>query len=137
MILITVTHFLLWPKLPLCVSFLPCLPFAIGLYISWILKMLFFMVIWMRRFTWSNLSWVCCSRGVWFNLENLVSLWRLLGWNVVKQIIQFFYCHTSLGKCHYLVVYVDDIVITWNAVAKIFQLKEYLYNHFQTRPWVS
>ena len=25
-----------------------------------------------------------------------------------------FYCHTSSGQCSYLVVYVDDIVITSN-----------------------
>lgn len=30
-----------------------------------------------------------------------------------------FYCHTSLGKCVYLVVYVDHIVITGNDHTRI------------------
>ncbi|RDX85859.1 putative helicase CHR10, partial [Mucuna pruriens] len=42
-----------------------------------------------------------------------------------------FYCHSSSGKCVYLVVYVDDIVITGNDDIKIFQLKQYLFSHFQ------
>jgi len=41
-----------------------------------------------------------------------------------------FYCHTSRGKCVYLIVYVDDIVITKNGAARIPQLKEHLCNHF-------
>ena len=44
-----------------------------------------------------------------------------------------FYCHTSPGKCVYLVVYVDDIVIIDNDVAKITQLKKHLSCHFQTK----
>ena len=44
-----------------------------------------------------------------------------------------FYCHTSLGKCVYLMVYVDDIVITGNDATKISQLKEHLFSHFQTK----
>ncbi|RDX80698.1 Copia protein, partial [Mucuna pruriens] len=44
-----------------------------------------------------------------------------------------FYCHSSSHKCVYLVVYVDDIVITGNYDMKIFQLKQYLFNHFQTK----
>ena len=44
-----------------------------------------------------------------------------------------FYCHASLGKCVYLVIYVDDIVITGNDVAKISQLKMHLSSHFQTK----
>ena len=44
-----------------------------------------------------------------------------------------FYYHTSLGKCIYLIVYVDDIAITGNNVAKISQLKEHLFSHFQTK----
>ncbi|RDX85259.1 hypothetical protein CR513_33579, partial [Mucuna pruriens] len=39
-----------------------------------------------------------------------------------------FYCHSSSGKCVYLVVYMDDIVITGNDDIKISQL-----NHFQTK----
>ena len=44
-----------------------------------------------------------------------------------------FYCHSSLGKCVYSIVYVDDIVITGNDVVGISQLKEYLCRHFQTK----
>lgn len=44
-----------------------------------------------------------------------------------------FYCHTSPGKCIYLIVYVDDIVITGNDVATICQLKKHLFRHFQTK----
>ena len=44
-----------------------------------------------------------------------------------------FYYLTSPGKCVYLIVYVDDIVITGNDVGKISQLKEHLCHHFQTK----
>nr|KYP46623.1 Copia protein [Cajanus cajan] len=44
-----------------------------------------------------------------------------------------FYCHTSPGRCVYLIVYVDDIVITGNDVATISQLKKHLFSHFQTK----
>jgi hypothetical protein len=44
-----------------------------------------------------------------------------------------FYCHTSPNRCVYLVVYVDDIVITGNDEEKISQLKEHLFRHFQTK----
>ena len=41
-----------------------------------------------------------------------------------------FYGHTSSGKCVYLIVYVDDIVITRNDATRISQLKDHLCNHF-------
>ncbi|KAL2337544.1 hypothetical protein Fmac_011990 [Flemingia macrophylla] len=44
-----------------------------------------------------------------------------------------FYCHTSSEKCVYLMVYVDDIVITGNDASKISQLKVHLFSHFQTK----
>jgi len=44
-----------------------------------------------------------------------------------------FYKHTSLGKCLYQIVYVDDIVITGNDTARISQLKKHLCRHFQTK----
>ena len=50
----------------------------------------------------------------------------------MKQITVF-YCHTSPGKYVYLIVYVDDIVITRNDGAKISQLKQHLFSHFQTK----
>ena len=44
-----------------------------------------------------------------------------------------FYKHTSEGKCIYLIVYVDDIVITGNDQDGITQLKAHLFKHFQTK----
>jgi len=44
-----------------------------------------------------------------------------------------FYCHTSPGKCVYLIVYVDNIVITENDAIRISYLKEHLCNHFKTK----
>ena len=43
------------------------------------------------------------------------------------------FTHTSPGKCIYLIVYVDDIVITGNDIVDISQLKEHLCRHFQTK----
>ena len=43
-----------------------------------------------------------------------------------------FYHHTSSGQCIYLIVYVDDIVITCNDQDGIQKLKQHLFNHFQT-----
>ena len=40
---------------------------------------------------------------------------------------------SSPGKCVYLIVYVDDIVITGNDVAKISQQKQHLFSNFQTK----
>ncbi|KAG2406196.1 Retrovirus-related Pol polyprotein from transposon RE1 Retro element 1 [Vigna angularis] len=44
-----------------------------------------------------------------------------------------FYGHYSPDKCVYLMVYVDDIVITGNDITRINQLKNHLFNHFQTK----
>ena len=44
-----------------------------------------------------------------------------------------FYHHTSSGQCIYLIVYVDDIVITDNDQEGIRKLKQHLFNHFQTK----
>ncbi|XP_052189227.1 uncharacterized protein LOC127799330 isoform X3 [Diospyros lotus] len=44
-----------------------------------------------------------------------------------------FYKHTSQGRCIYLVVYVDDIVITGDDQDGIIQLKKHLFHHFQTK----
>ena len=43
-----------------------------------------------------------------------------------------FYHHTSFGQCIYLIVYVDDIVITCSDQDGIRKLK-HLFNHFQTK----
>ena len=44
-----------------------------------------------------------------------------------------FFRHTANGKCIYMVVYVDDIVITGDDDEGIAQLKQHLCNHFQTK----
>ena len=44
-----------------------------------------------------------------------------------------FYHHKSSGQCIYLVVYVDDIVITGSDQDDIQKLKQYLFTHFQTK----
>ena len=41
--------------------------------------------------------------------------------------------HTSSGQCIYLIVYVDDIVITSNDQDGIQRLKQHLFSHFQTK----
>ena len=44
-----------------------------------------------------------------------------------------FYHHTSSEQCIYLIVYVDDIVITGSDQDGIRKLKQHLFNHFQTK----
>ena len=44
-----------------------------------------------------------------------------------------FYHHTSLKQCIYLIVYVDDIVITCSDQDGILKLKQHLFRHFQTK----
>ena len=44
-----------------------------------------------------------------------------------------FYHHSSTGKCIYLIVYVDDIVITGTDQDGIQKLKQRLFSHFQTK----
>ena len=44
-----------------------------------------------------------------------------------------FYHHLSTGKCIYLIVFVDDIVITGSDQDDIQKLKQHLFNHFQTK----
>ncbi|RVW85016.1 Retrovirus-related Pol polyprotein from transposon TNT 1-94 [Vitis vinifera] len=44
-----------------------------------------------------------------------------------------FYHYNSLGQCIYLVVYVDDIVITGSDQDGIQKLKQHLFTHFQTK----
>ncbi|RVW21066.1 Retrovirus-related Pol polyprotein from transposon RE2 [Vitis vinifera] len=44
-----------------------------------------------------------------------------------------FYHHNSSSQCIYLVVYVDDIVITGNDQEGIQRLKQHIFNHFQTK----
>ena len=44
-----------------------------------------------------------------------------------------FYHHTSTGQCIYLIVYVNNIVITSSDQDGIQKLKQHLFNHFQTK----
>ena len=44
-----------------------------------------------------------------------------------------FYHHTSSGQCIYLIVYVDNIVITSSDQDGIRKLKQHLFSHFQTK----
>ena len=44
-----------------------------------------------------------------------------------------FYHHTSTGQCIYLIIYVDDIVITGSDQDGIQKLKQHIFNHFQTK----
>ena len=44
-----------------------------------------------------------------------------------------FYHYTSTRQCIYLIVYVDDIVITGNNQDGIQKLKQHLFNHFKTK----
>ncbi|RVW66820.1 Retrovirus-related Pol polyprotein from transposon RE1 [Vitis vinifera] len=64
-------------------------------------------------------SWFCCSGGVWFSVHTADD--------------SVFYHHNSLGQCIYLVVYVDDIVITGSDQDGIQKLKQHLFTHFQTK----
>ena len=41
--------------------------------------------------------------------------------------------HSAPGQCIYLVVYVDDIVITGNDQDGITDLKQHLFKHFRTK----
>ena len=45
----------------------------------------------------------------------------------------FFYHHSSIGHRIYLIVYVDDIVITSSNQDGIQKLKHHLFSHFQTK----
>ena len=44
-----------------------------------------------------------------------------------------FYHHTSSRECIYLIVYVDNIVITGSNQDGIHRLKQHLFDHFQTK----
>ena len=44
-----------------------------------------------------------------------------------------FYHHTSTGQCIYLIVYVDDIVITSSNQDGIQKFKQHFFSHFQSK----
>ncbi|RVX02060.1 Retrovirus-related Pol polyprotein from transposon RE1 [Vitis vinifera] len=65
-------------------------------------------------------------RGVWFSVQEF-GMFRSTADHSV------FYHHNSSGQCIYLVVYVDDIVITGSDQNGIQNLKQHLFTHFQTK----
>ena len=46
-----------------------------------------------------------------------------------------FYHHSSTGKCIYLIVYVDDIVIAVSDHDDIQKLKQHFFSHFRQKTW--
>ncbi|KAL6310892.1 hypothetical protein AAG906_025833 [Vitis piasezkii] len=60
--------------------------------------------------------WSLCVLGLFINSDHSV-----------------FYHHNSSGQCIYLVVYVDDIVITGSDQNGIQKLKQHIFTHFQTK----
>ena len=44
-----------------------------------------------------------------------------------------FYRHSAPGRCIYLAVYVDDVVITGNNQDGMTDLKQHIFKHFQTK----
>jgi len=47
-----------------------------------------------------------------------------------------FYCHTSLERRVYMILYVYNIVITKNDATKIAQIKQHLCKHFKAKDLV-
>ncbi|KAL6323247.1 hypothetical protein AAG906_029254 [Vitis piasezkii] len=120
---------------------------VIGLFIAWILRMFFFVVNFSRK---CITTWFCCSGGVCLVCKLRRSLYGLKqsprAWfghfsSVVQEFGMLrseadhsvFYHHNSSSQCIYLVVYVDDIVITGSDQEGIQRLKQHLFNHFQTK----
>ncbi|RVW26227.1 Retrovirus-related Pol polyprotein from transposon RE2 [Vitis vinifera] len=71
------------------------------------------------------------SPRAWFGRFNsVVQEFGMLGSEADHSV---FYHHNSSSQCIYLVVYVDDIVITGSDQEGIQRLKQHLFNHFQTK----
>ena len=84
---------------------------------------------------------VCRLRRSLYSLKQSPRAWFSHFSSVVQEFDMFrntanhsiFYHHNSLGQCIYLVVYVDDIVITGSDQNDIQKLKQHLFTHFQTK----
>ncbi|RVX05810.1 Retrovirus-related Pol polyprotein from transposon TNT 1-94 [Vitis vinifera] len=84
---------------------------------------------------------VCRLRRSLYGLKQSPRAWFGLFSSVVQEFGMLcstsdhsvFYHHNSLGQCIYLVVYVDDIVITGSDQDGIQKLKQHLFTHFQTK----
>ena len=84
---------------------------------------------------------VCKLRHSLYGLKQSPQAWFSQFNSVVQEfgIIQsttdhsVFYHHTSTGQCIYLIVYVDDIVITSSDQDGTQKLKQHLFSHFQSK----
>ena len=79
---------------------------------------------------------VCCLRKSFYGLKQSPRAWFGKFNNVVQQFgmtyHSVFYRYSSAG-CIYLVVYVDDIVLTGSDHHGISQVKQHLCQHFQNK----
>ncbi|RVW27145.1 Retrovirus-related Pol polyprotein from transposon RE1 [Vitis vinifera] len=84
---------------------------------------------------------VCRLRRSLYGLKQSPRAWFSRFSSVVQEFGMFrsianhsvFYHHNSSGQCIYLVVYVDDIVITGSDQNGIQKLKQHFFTHFQTK----
>ncbi|RVX21356.1 Retrovirus-related Pol polyprotein from transposon RE2 [Vitis vinifera] len=84
---------------------------------------------------------VCKLRPSLYGLKQSPQTWFSRFSFVVQEFGMFrntanhsvFYHHNSSGQCIYLVVYVDDIVITGSDQNSIQKLKQHIFTHFQTK----
>ena len=86
-------------------------------------------------------SLVCRLRRSLYGLKSSPPAWFGRFNNVVQEFgmtrstsdHSVFYHHKSPEQCIYLIVYVDDIVITCSDQDGIRKLKHHIFNHFQTK----
>ena len=71
------------------------------------------------------------SARAWF--DRISSMVQKFGMTRSTSDHSVFYHQTSLGQCIYLIVYVNDIVITCNDHDDIRKLKQHLFIHFQKK----
>ncbi|RVX17092.1 Retrovirus-related Pol polyprotein from transposon RE2 [Vitis vinifera] len=84
---------------------------------------------------------VCRLRRSLYGLKQSPRAWFSRFSSIVQEFGMFcsttdcsvFYHHNSSGQCIYLVVYVDNIVITGSDQNGIQKLKQHLFTHFQTK----
>ncbi|RVW55201.1 Retrovirus-related Pol polyprotein from transposon RE2 [Vitis vinifera] len=84
---------------------------------------------------------VCRLRRSLYGLKQSPRAWFSRFSSVVQEFGMFrsttdhsvFYHHNSSGQCIYLVVYVDDIIITGSDQNGIKKLKQHLFTNFQTK----